>query len=294
MLRSILLILVLPAAAECWNTLGYLPTIFIIKRADQSIQIMSDLIEGLDDSLYKNTIKFYEPRNKQDASKALVFIHGGAWIDEKNTPNDFKQLCKTILELSNGMPRFSMYSIDYRLSPQVKHPTHIHDVIENLYKLITEFKITSFQLLGHSVGATLAWQVCTCNCVLFPFKAKLDVVQSRLTGIYLVDGIYSLVELLDEYPSYNYFVSQAFNDSDKDFEEIKLSIDRLPSHISSIHLLHSYNDELLTLRQTRYISTLLQEAHLPFTAHFSDMGLHNDVYSNAKLANYILNSVKFT
>lgn len=255
---------------------------------------MSGLAERLDDSLYKNTIRFHEPADRQQASKALVLIHGGAWIDEKNTPDDFKQLCKTILDLSNGAPHFSMYSIDYRLSPQVKHPTHIHDVIDNLYKLITEFKITSLQLLGHSVGATLAWQVSTWNCVSSPFKAKLDVIHSRLTGIYLVDGIYSLVELLDEYPSYIYFVSQAFNDSAKEFQEIKHSIERLPSNLTSIHLLHSYNDELLTLRQTRYFSSLLQEAHVPFTAHFSDMGLHNDVYSSAKLANYILNSVKFT
>lgn len=242
------------------------------------------------DSIYDKTLVFHRP---EGASSALVFIHGGAWIDENNTADDFKELSDQMLESSKKKLNYVLASIDYRLSPQVRHPVHLHDTVESLYKLIQELNLDSLQLVGHSVGATLAWQVAVSDEASFPAPEKLLLVKSRLAGVFLVDGIYSLTELLDEYPSYDYFVSQAFEDSVKDFEEFGLSINRIPSNLRNIHLLHSYRDELLTLRQTNYMSSLLQKAAVPFSSYFSDMGLHEEVYRHAKLANYLLSNVVF-
>lgn len=242
-------------------------------------------------TLYERTVILHESRNDNPLQKAVVFIHGGAWVDKRNTPHDFDHLSKTILSLTNGILSFAMYGIEYRLSPGVKHPTHVNDVIENLGKLIKEKGITQLHLVGHSVGATLAWQTATAVNTSKQPSGNLEIVQSCLRGIYLVDGIFSLSELLNEYPDYIGFVSQAFSDDEEKFEEFHLSIERLPSSVDSIHLLHSYRDELLSLRQPRYMSSLLQEHKIAFETYFDDMGLHNEVYQSTKLAKYILNNV---
>lgn len=255
---------------------------------------MTEETSTVDQSLCGRTLVLHRPHNSKEAARALVFIHGGAWIDQKNTSRDFEKLCATMVDSSKGVLNYSLFSIDYRLSPGVKHPIHLRDIVKNLYQLIQEFHIDSLQLVGHSVGATMAWQVAVSAESLFTSRDEIAAVRARLVGLYLVDGIYSLSELLDEYPDYDYFVSQAFEDGARSFEEFKYSIKRLPLDVPAIHLLHSYKDELLTLRQANYMASLLQENAIPFTAYFSDMGLHEEVYTNAKLANYLLNNVSFT
>ncbi|QLL30738.1 hypothetical protein HG536_0A05530 [Torulaspora globosa] len=248
---------------------------------------------GTDESRYGRTETFYRPQPSSDAGKALVFIHGGAWIDEACTPTVFKQLSALLAHRSEQELAYSLFSIDYRLSPNVRHPVHVQDVVENLYRLVEDHRLTSLQLVGHSVGATLAWQTAVADESLFPSLDRLNTVRSRLQGVFMVDGIYSLAQLLDEYPNYDYFVSQAFADYTRDFEEFEQSTDRLPETLRHIHLIHSYGDELLSLRQSNYMSSVLQKARISFSSYFDDMGLHDEVPRNAKLANYLLHNVKF-
>lgn len=228
--------------------------------------------------------------SKTDPHNALIFIHGGAWIDKTNTPQDFKQLCQTIIDDNSIRQDFSLYAIEYRLSPEVKHPIHLLDVLENIYQLLQQEQIDSYQILGHSVGATLAWQVATCNKELDGLidREKVDVIRSKLTKCYLVDGIYSLKELLEEYPSYDYFVSQAFTNVDQ-FKDPQASYIDLAPHVS-IHIVHSYKDELLSLRQPNYLISILQKAQLPYKVYIDDLGEHNQVYSHAKLSSYLINT----
>lgn len=240
---------------------------------------MTDIQTKMDDkSLYGKTVEFNKGRN------ALVFIHGGAWIDVNNTPRDFESLCQDIIKLNCHC---GLYGIEYRLSPAVKHPTHLNDVFENLYRLIIDKDLDQLQLIGHSVGATLAWQVATCTLD----DDKIKLVKFKLNAIWLVDGIYSIRELLKEYPSYDYFVQKAF--ADVPFEEPDQSIIRLPQKID-IRIVHSYGDELLSPRQSHHLIQILENNSKSFHFHMDSLGSHNQVYSNAKLAQYIVNNVKFT
>lgn len=230
-----------------------------------------------DDTLYSKAVEFNKGQN------ALVFIHGGAWIDVKNTPWDFESLCQDILRINSEC---GLYGIEYRLSPAVKHPTHLEDVIENLYRLINDRCIDQLQLVGHSVGATLAWQVATCTRNDY----KLSVIRSKLRAIWLVEGIYSIKNLLEEYPSYEYFVSKAFDKVP--FEEPYQSVSKLPQDID-IRIVQSYEDELLSLKQCHHLIQVLETNRRRFHYYADSLGLHNQVYSNAKLAHYIGNNVKF-
>lgn len=246
-----------------------------------------------DESRYSRTETFYRPRQSLDSGKALVFIHGGAWVDDKCTPDVFKELSGLITGDSSQELDCSLFSVDYRLSPEVRHPVHIQDVVDNLYRLTQDYQLTSLQLVGHSVGATLAWQTAVLDEDVFPVGEKVKVVRSILKGIFMLEGIYSVAQLMDEYPDYDYFVSQAFTDYSTEFEEFEHSIKRLPETLKSIHIVHSYSDELLSLRQSNYMSSLLQSSKVPFKVYFDDLGLHDEVPRNAKLANYLLHNVKF-
>lgn len=240
---------------------------------------MTDVQTKMDDkTLYGKTVEFNEGQN------ALVFIHGGAWVDVNNTPWDFQSMCQDILKLNC---QCGLYGIEYRLSPGVKHPTHLEDVIENLYRLVITKDLNQLQLVGHSVGATLAWQVATCELD----NAKVKLVLSKLNAVWLVDGIYSIRELLEEYPDYNYFVSKAFDDVP--FEEPEQSVTRLPQEMN-IRIVHSYDDELLSLRQTHHLIQILEKNSRSFHCYISSLGSHNQVYSNANLAKYIVDNLKFT
>lgn len=212
---------------------------------------------------------------------AIVYIHGGAWIDKRNTPLDFEYLGSLIGKNCNDI---SQYSIDYRLSPEIKHPIHLQDVIKNLNKLIKQELIDEVQILGHSVGATLCWQVMTCESYIVD-QEILDFVRSKITKLYMVDGIFSLIELLDEYPEYNYFVSVAY-ERIEDYIDPKHNVKQIPKHLE-IHIIHSFQDELLSLRQSNYLIGVLNDAQIPHYVYIDSLGEHNSVYSNPKLAKYI-------
>ncbi|PKS05245.1 hypothetical protein jhhlp_008616 [Lomentospora prolificans] len=119
------------------------------------------------------------PASMPDPSaRWIIFIHGGAWRDPSNTYRDFVPTIEAILS-SQSVPQSSIRgfaSIDYRLSthpshPQdpatpadrlrcAKHPDHIRDVCLALRYLQAKYNVRDkYILIGHSVGATLAFQL---------------------------------------------------------------------------------------------------------------------------------------
>lgn len=244
---------------------------------------------------FDKTVTFFKPQRITGTHHAIVFIHGGAWIDKNNTPNDFAELSQHILNLTNAHPSFSMYAIEYRLSPEAKHPDHIVDVIDNLAQLIAQEHIEELTILGHSVGATLAWQLLSSTPCLEKLNTHISAdkyqnLRNVLRRCYLVDGIYSLTHLLEEYPSYDYFISQAFL-TVQDYDDPRSSTLIIPSNLE-IHVIHSYEDELLSPRQSNYLCQVLQDHKQPYYCNWDHFGKHNDVYSSTKLAQYILYTMR--
>ncbi|AAS52110.1 ADR190Wp [Eremothecium gossypii ATCC 10895] len=226
---------------------------------------------------------------QESGPDAIVYLHGGAWIDVRNSPRDFAELAARVRE---DAPLASQYAVTYRLSPEVQHPVHVADCVEHISQLIVEKGIRKLHLLGHSVGATLCWQILTAlpGDRRYPegpdFAMKLALVRSSLAHVFLVDGIYSLRALLEEYPDYDYFVNKAFK-SLKDFEDPSESAERISAG-PILHVIHSYKDELLTLKQTQYLTAVLTAHQIPYKLYVDDLGLHEDVYRNEKVAAYIV------
>jgi kynurenine formamidase len=109
------------------------------------------------------------PSNRNPDWRTRSFIHGGAWRDPGNTYKDFVPAINHMLAsgacLKDKVKGFA--SINYRLSGSpgsdgrpVRHPDHIRDVRRALAFMQTAYTMESnYILMGHSVGATLAFQL---------------------------------------------------------------------------------------------------------------------------------------
>ena len=100
------------------------------------------------------------------------------------------------------------------------------------------------------MAATIVLQPPSMERGAFSFAVP-DQVRESIKGIACVEGIFDLVDLLDEYPTYDYFVEQAFG---KDRElyagESPAQWGLYPNGpFLDFLILHSRNDELLSTRQ---------------------------------------------
>ncbi|KAH3673375.1 hypothetical protein WICMUC_003694 [Wickerhamomyces mucosus] len=176
----------------------------------------------------------------------LVFIHGGAWRDPDNKDNDFDVFAS--IYFNKSIP---LSSIDYRLSPEIVKPQHLKDIELAISKFSDS---NNLNYIGHSVGVTLA----------------LDLIKGNET-LFLLDGIYNVELLIEEYPDYKFFVEESgySNNFKIDFEKLRNC---------NIIIIHSYNDELLSLKQTNWFCNELQKRKIPYTLKVDDFGTHNNRY----------------
>ncbi|PCI09454.1 hypothetical protein COB72_06425 [bacterium] len=112
----------------------------------------------------------------------LIFIHGGAWAfgDKKRLEH------KAEMALRNG---WVYVSINYRLSPRVKHPEHARDAaaaIAYVRDHAQEFggDASNIVIMGHSAGAHIAAIVACDEDLLSEYGMK----PSDLDGVVLLDG----------------------------------------------------------------------------------------------------------
>ncbi|GAA5974359.1 hypothetical protein JCM21900_001322 [Sporobolomyces salmonicolor] len=215
-------------------------------------------------------LDLFLPSSACSSSPLLVWIHGGAWRSEAK--EDFTDTLVPSLVRHTQLP---IAVLEYRLAPADPHPAQILDVLAGLSLLSSpellplekgsaRWSRQSLILAGHSAGAFMAAEL-----VLRPppsaspsFAVPLAVRQSILTVI-CIDGIYDLPELLDENPSYHYFVDDAFG------TDAKILADESPARWEVYDdeaarkvrflVLHSKDDELLSLRQSRVFVRRLKE-----------------------------------
>jgi len=148
--------------------------------------------------------------------------------------------------LRQTFPTLSLASVNYRLSPVVRHPSHQADVISAIEFLKSMHGMKDFVLVGHSAGGCLAFQC-----------AHLQGCR----GLVSAEGIYDLEELVNEYPEYQDFVVEAFGEDKTVWREASptsLAVTLLDS--PRILLVQSTEDELLSRRQTELMSTVLAKS----------------------------------
>ena len=138
----------------------------------------------------------------------------------------------------------TLASVNYRLSPSIKHPGHQEDVTAALQYMKDRYGMEEFVLVGHSAGACLAFQ-----CASVP----------GCRAVVGVEGIYDLPELVEEYPKYRDFVEEAFGEDNVVWR--KASPTNIILDVSTpltVQLVQSTQDKLLSRRQTELMFSALQ------------------------------------
>ncbi|KAH6611071.1 kynurenine formamidase, partial [Trichoderma cornu-damae] len=162
-------------------------------------------------SLQRIGVWQFDGEAAEAASYWIIFVHGGAWRDPRNSLCDFVPSIKHMLSLA-GLPKSALRgfaSLDYRLSPHplfpqdpastpaeelhdAEHPVHVRDVLSGLRLLDAEYGIGgNYVLVGHSAGGTLIHQVIMngdASCGWGP-SAPLPSALISISGIYDLRGL---------------------------------------------------------------------------------------------------------
>jgi kynurenine formamidase len=164
--------------------------------------------------------------------------------DPRQTSHDGDPLLEYLRE--RELP-VALTSVNYRLSPEVRHPEHQQDVIAALKYLTSAYGMKQFVLVGHSAGACLAFQ-----------SGHIPGCK----GIIGVEGLYDLSELVNEYPQYRDLVEEAFGTDERVWVEASPS--HIVQHLSNLDVLlvQSTEDELLSRRQTELMYSSSKKVEL--------------------------------
>ncbi|KAI9877330.1 MAG: hypothetical protein M1830_004233 [Pleopsidium flavum] len=241
-----------------------------------------------------------------------TYIHGGAWRDPAISSDSFNPALSFLLDHPIVDNIAGLASINYRLSPytshaispsspddaarNAKHPDHIQDVLTALAFLQSEYGFgDNYLLVGHSCGATLAFQV-----TMGKWQAQSAARVSMPQGILGLEGIYDLVALRDTHqdiPVYQEIIKNAFGD-EKHWNEASptfISIRETWTNVRLAGLAHSANDELVEFEQLQLMAATLKERDGSGREDLvlSLEGKHDDVWRNGwELAQSIITAVQ--
>jgi hypothetical protein len=177
-------------------------------------------IPYLDTNHKKHMLNIFVPQSAVDTNSkvpVLIFIHGGSWRRGDRNHRWFDTYNKLCIQLCNNMKCITV-NVGYRLSPEVKHPEHMLDVL-SAFKYIDE-NIDQYLgdrnqiiLCGHSAGGHLAL-MCTLfiTCPdLFEFKFDYTFPTNWIKGVVPISAVYD-VAALSTMPFVNrYIVDAAFD-----------------------------------------------------------------------------------
>ena len=198
-----------------------------------------------------------------------------------------------------------MIGINYRLSPEIKHPYHLIDVVDALNYMLDRFDCGAILLVGHSVGATLVLQLLNYKALVeigfgHDKKNEVEVDLSRInvSSIFLLDGIYDNVELVNEYGSaYEGFVVNAFDTKEQYAEATQLSSKILTSDTpfeilpAKFIITQSLQDELLSMKQTELLVKYFKNRKTEYQLLTGNWGLHEEMYGKEEVAEIIMANV---
>lgn len=240
-------------------------------------------------SLQKIKVFKYSSTN----ASTYIYIHGGAWRDPSNTFDEMRPVL--------GIPNANLIGINYRLSPEIKHPEHLIDILRASRFVKQNFDVSQITLLGHSVGATMILQLLHYRQIIrdglkHTHKDDLSSLDNLfayvndnvlLLQVIFLDGIYDVVELLKEYPDYASFVDDAFVSNKHFADSTQLSSANesldlpfsLVSKDTKFLIYQSLEDDLLSMKQTHLLIDYLSSKNQGFTLHVGNWGKHEEIFS---------------
>ncbi|KAI7189344.1 hypothetical protein KC363_g4987, partial [Hortaea werneckii] len=233
-----------------------------------------------------NTLDYYIPRRPSTAAHQLwiIYIHGGAWRDPDIDSTSFLQTQHLLCQSREIDQIAGFASINYRLSPYPSHPTspsdpadparnahhpdHLTDILDALRHLQDTFGFgTRYLLVGHSCGATLAFQAAMMHLPSFPSPVTPPL------ALLAVEGLYDLPALVSHHadsPIYQHLITNAFGPDPAVWAAASPAISLSSSSSSQQHqqhpgpqliaLAHSRQDELVEWAQVDRMHAALKRS----------------------------------
>jgi len=130
----------------------------------------------------RTSLDVYIPGDDAKERAIVVYVHGGGWsIGDKHRVHQKPKWAN-----GNG---WILVSVNYRLSPRVRHPEHARDVSAAIAHVRTHAREwggdpEQIVLMGHSAGAHLAAIVASEETLL----AEHGLAPTDLRGVVLLDG----------------------------------------------------------------------------------------------------------
>jgi acetyl esterase/lipase len=146
--------------------------------------------EGKDADPKKHCLDLYLPADRT-GFPVLFYVHGGGWtIGDKNEFGVPGQLGRSLARQGIGM-----VSVNYRLSPAVKHPEHIRDVAQAFawtYRNISKYGGRPDELFvsGHSAGGHLIALLATDESYLKAAGLSFGTIRGAIpiSGVFRIDA----------------------------------------------------------------------------------------------------------
>lgn len=183
-------------------------------------------------------LDLYLPKSAK-AVPLVVFVHGGAW--QGGSRRAYDGVAGRLRD--QGL---ATATVDYRLSPTVRHPAHAADVARAIYWLRASAKRYGYDpkrvfVVGHSAGGHIAGMLAT--------DAKM-LALSRPAGFVGLEGIYDVPALADRWPTYpGWFLNGAFGSNRSLWPSASPTRRKVLSRAPWL-LVHSKGDELVDMGQT--------------------------------------------
>lgn len=193
----------------------------------------------------------------------LLFAHGGAWIsgDKSEHREAGEQFA------GNGI---AFAAVNYRLSPEVRHPAHAEGVARAYVWLADQqygYNATQIFVVGHSAGAHIAGTLATTNL--------LAGCMSLPAGFIGIEGIYDIAELDRRWPTYRqWFLDKAFEGQetwDEASPRRRSVVVRAPWL-----LIHSKADEYVDPEQSANFDAHLRAQGVHCSLAVADFGRHDE------------------
>ncbi|KAL2072871.1 hypothetical protein VTL71DRAFT_12214 [Oculimacula yallundae] len=269
-------------------------------------------------SVYHHFGKEESAQLAQRSGLWIIYIHGGAWRDPTITDQSIRFTLRTVYSrpsirelLHNEVTAFA--SLSYRLSahpdyPQksgtpinilrkAKHPEHLEDVIKGISFLQEKYGFGSkYMLIGHSCGATLAFQ----SIIRTQLSIPASIPFTNPQVVVGVAGIYDLKLLRDKnpYPAYHEFLAQAFGVDEKVWDlasPAKHDLAEVWPEVKTVIVVSSSKDEMIDPTQIecmrKSLGSLREKATVKVLQDFLDQS-HDHIWDDGEgLAKVIVESL---
>jgi acetyl esterase/lipase len=230
-------------------------------------------------------VDIYSPNTTPSNGASVIVIHGGSW--NGGVRNDFPQWSQWFAE--NG---FTVFDIDYTLSPQPNYLSAINDVkkaVRWVKQNADEFKISpdKITLLGRSAGAHLALiSAYSANDKRFSENAQDEEVKgvisiyaptdliwdyANLSNTYVIDGRGTLAKFLGGNP----------NESQEIRERYLLAspIENVSTKTPPTLLIHGGKDQLVRLENMERLASKLNDSNAVNETLYIPYGQHGFDYN---------------